>query len=309
MADPARADARRRLSRALAQWPAPRLVALDLDGTLFAHDGALSPATVQAVTAIRSQGVAVALATGRMVDSALPYWRSLGLGSGYLVAYNGCQVVRLPDREVVLSRTLEMATARRIVQAGLAAGLLTQVYVGRELWISRSDGLAERYIARHHIAGWVRPGDEILKWPEPPVKLLFQDRPEVLQAFRRRLQDMGLAGVRIVFSQADYLECIPAGVGKGAALAVVAERLGVPREAVLAMGDQENDIDMLRWAGIGVAMGQAAPPVRAAARLVTLTVEEEGAAVLLEALAERLKAAAEPEALAVRPGPEGVPPG
>jgi len=131
----------------------------------------------------------------------------------------------------------------------------------------------------NHIPGEVKLGDDILRWPEPPIKILLQDDPERLDEFRVEItpEVLGLQG-RLFKSQQDYLEIVPAGVGKGPALEKVAHRLGIEREAIMAVGDAENDIDMIRYAGIGVAMGQASDMVKHAADYVTKPVQEDGAA-------------------------------
>ena len=103
-----------------------------------------------------------------------------------------------------------------------------------------------------------------------------------LAALRPRLEALGLPGVRLVESQSDYLEVLAARTGKGRALRKVVDRLGIPARRVMAVGDGENDADMLAWAGIGVAMGQGHPAAKAAADVVAPSVEEDGLAWALE---------------------------
>ncbi|MCL4351036.1 MAG: Cof-type HAD-IIB family hydrolase [Firmicutes bacterium] len=260
-----------------------KLIALDLDGTIIGNGGQISQRLITAVGRARDRGVRVMLATGRMVQSARPFWLQLSLGEGPLIAYNGGQTVMMPNGSPILSRSLSDEAARFVVTQALAEDLLAQVYVGDELWISREDVRARHYIEANHIPAWVRGDKEIFQWPEPPIKILLQASPETLDAFRPRLEVRAQElGMRIFKSQADYLEIVRQGVGKGPALRDVAGRLNIPAAQVMAVGDAENDADMLTWAGYGVAMGQAPQAVKQAAKLVTKTIDEDGAAFAIE---------------------------
>ncbi|PSR27255.1 MAG: Cof-type HAD-IIB family hydrolase [Sulfobacillus thermosulfidooxidans] len=256
-----------------------KLLVLDLDGTVLRSDGSLSGELVKAVNQVKAHGITVILATGRMVRSAEPYWLQLQLGTGPLIAYNGSMVVEMPRQVPWFSWHLTEDVARFVIEEALDADILTQVYVGNELWLSKEDERAQHYIEVNHIPGDVKSREGLLSWPSPPIKILLQDDPEKLDQFRLRISPevLGLQG-RIFKSQADYLEIVPAGVGKGPALAKVAERLHLSPQHIMAIGDAENDVDMLKWVGMGVAMGQAPELVKHAADVVTKSVDQDGAA-------------------------------
>ncbi len=256
-----------------------RLVALDLDGTSLTPGGGLSPGLHPAVRAARERGVSVILATGRMVQSAARFQQSLDLEPGPMIACNGALVVRLPEREVWLSAPLDEAAAGILVDLALAEALVVQVYVGDELWVSEDSPRVREYVRNNHVPVCVRRAQEMVGWPQAPIKILVQGEPGKLDRFRRGAEPR-LAGypVRLFKSQADYLEMVDHRVGKGQALAQVAHRLGIPRSQVMAIGDNENDADMLAWAGIGVAMGQSPPAIQRAADYVTGPVQQGGAA-------------------------------
>jgi Cof subfamily protein (haloacid dehalogenase superfamily) len=260
-----------------------RLVALDLDGTTVGPDGQVSSRLVGAVQQVQARGVRVMLATGRMLQSAMPYWRRLGLNPGPVITYNGAVVAELPQGSVWYRRTLPDEGARALVARALAADVLVQVYVGHELWLSRDDARAKRYIDVNRIVGWVKGYEAILQWPEPPIKVLLQGEALTLDQLRQEMTPLAEHyRVRLVKSQSDYLEMIADDVGKGEALRVLAARLGLRPQEVMAIGDAENDLDMIRWAGLGVAMGQAPHAVKAQAKWVTAPLEEDGAARALE---------------------------
>lgn len=256
---------------------------LDLDGTALRTDGTVSERLKSAVGGCLDRGVRVILATGRMAQSAERFWNELNLPPGPLIAYQGAMVIWVPDERVAAKVTLPDEGARRAVEWALQRDLLTQVYVGTELWVSREDVRVRRYIDANHIPAWVRGETEMTEWPEPPIKILLQDESAVLDKVRQELQPIVAPyPIRLFKSQSDYLELVHKNVGKSVGLDVAAKALNVSPERVLAIGDAENDIDMLKWAGLGVAMGQAPADVRAAADWVTDSVDDDGAAKAIE---------------------------
>lgn len=256
---------------------------MDLDGTAVQPDGRVSPRLKEAVRGCLGRGIHVILATGRMVQSAARYWRELELQPGPLIAYQGAVVAMMPEGRIVAQVNLPEAGAKLAVTWALDHDLLTQVYVGPELWVSREDARVRNYIEVNHIPAWVRGPLELTEWPEPPIKILLQDQAAVLDDVRGDLEALVAAyPMRVFKSQADYLELVSNEVGKAVGLAAAARILGVDQHRVLAIGDAENDIDMLEWAGFSVAMGQAPEHVKSAADVVTERVDEDGAAHAIE---------------------------
>lgn len=267
----------------LATQESIKLIALDLDGTSVDKSGVMGSRLINAVAQAQKAGIRVILATGRMVSSARVYWKQLELGAGPLIAYNGGVISDMPGGRPLSRHPLPDGAARELVVQALEAGLLVQVYVGDELWVNREDDRVRRYVDTNHIPAWVRNSDELLRWPDPPIKLLLQSDSETLDRFRIQVEPHAAEmGVRVFKSQADYLEMVVDGVGKGPALAEVCQMLDIGRESVMAVGDAENDVDMLKWAGFGVAMGQAPDAVKQAARVVTEPIDQEGAARAIE---------------------------
>ena len=259
------------------------LIALDLDGTAVQSTGEVSPRLQKAVSQALTQGVRVILATGRMVQSARPFWEALALPEGPLVAYQGAVVALMPSGSILSETTLPDKGARIAVKWALQRHLLVQVYINTELWVSREDERVRRYIDANHIPAWVRGENELTAWPDPPIKILLQDEPGVLDRIRQDLAALiEPFPIRVFKSQSDYLELVSNKVGKAFGLAAAAKQLGVSREQVMAIGDAENDMDMLAWAGIGVAMGQAPDAVKGSAKYVTDPVDEDGAAHAIE---------------------------
>jgi HAD superfamily hydrolase (TIGR01484 family) len=259
----------------------PRLVALDIDGTLLKWiEGAgqtheqVAPAVHDAVRRAHEAGAHIVLASGRSPHGMTTIADLLDLEGGepaWVVASNGAVVFRYPPLEVVHEETFD---ARPAVEAILREhpGVLVAVEergvgyrvnrpfpageLSGDMVITDVADLVAQHVSR-----------VIVRYPESTAE-------DFLDLARR----LGLHGTDYVVGWTAWLDLAPVGVSKASGLAHVAERLGVDAADVLAIGDGRNDIEMLQWAGRGVAMGQAVEPVIAAADDVTGTVYEDGAA-------------------------------
>ncbi|NUR83825.1 MAG: HAD family phosphatase [Nonomuraea sp.] len=226
-----------------------RWIVTDLDGTLVDRALRIVPRNLAALRSFREAGGEVIVATGRSESSALPYHRELGLGTPAIL-YNGARTVDLVSGAVLRERYLpvaawkELSALRGVNLVAFARGEAHAVLANAEL----SDYARRDRITLRDPGGWdTLPADEITK-----CMLIGGD-----------LQ-VDLPGVTTVRSEATYLEVLPEGATKGAAL----RALGLPLEQVAAIGDNPNDLSMIEAAGLGVAVGDGHPAVRAAADLV-----------------------------------------
>ena len=233
------------------------LVALDVDGTLLGRDGSITPRTIEAVEAVARAGAVVALATGRDWHAVTGLLEQLPSVS-YSICINGIEIF---DRHGVelWAGALDHEAATRAVDVlraaipGLAvgAGINGDLVGEADLHAAMPPGLAETIIVDdivHHL----RPGlrDLVLYHPELSHDLdRFYDSVVALLDGHHELQ--------VAYTGLPMIELTPPGAGKHAGLAWLADHLGIDRSAVIAIGDGRNDITMLEWAGIGVAMGQA----------------------------------------------------
>ena len=259
----------------------PRLVALDIDGTLLKWiEGAgqtyeqVAPAVHDAVRRAHDAGAHIVLASGRSPHGMTTIADLLDLQGGepaWVVASNGAVVFRYPPLEVVHEETFD---ARPAVEAILREhpGVLVAV---------EERGVGYR-VNRPFPAGELS-GDMVITDVADLVaqhvsRVIIRDPDSTAEDFLDLAGRLGLHGTDYVVGWTAWLDLAPVGVSKASGLAHVADRLGVAAADVLAIGDGRNDIEMLRWAGRGVAMGQAVEPVIAAADDVTGTVYEDGAA-------------------------------
>jgi Cof subfamily protein (haloacid dehalogenase superfamily) len=256
-----------------------RLVATDLDGTIVRRDGTVSARTVAALAAVEDAGLPVVLVTGRP-----PRWMHSVVEAtghrGVAICANGALVYDLRTDTVVERFLLEPAVAVQVVQ------LLRSALPGAVFAVERHEsyGHEAAYRMRWNAADveTVATAEELLV--EPVAKLLVRVEGSSGDAMLAVARDVLGDLVSVTHSNADdcLLEVAAAGVTKASTLARVAAEHGVTADAVLAFGDQPNDLAMLLWAGLGYAVGDAHPDVLAAAPLRTAPSEDDGVALVLE---------------------------
>jgi len=258
-----------------------RLAAFDLDGTLMGTDQKIRPRVAQAVAQTQAQGVIVTLATGRMFAATERFARELNI-TAPLICYQGGWIQAL-DGPVLRRNSLSTALARAAIELGETQGWHILLYAEGKLFLKEFLHPVAFYDALLGSGVTVgEPWEAILATRDGVDKVLYVAAPEQIPVIAPVLQEHFTGVAEIVRSHAMFIEVLPLGVDKGSALAWLAQHFGVPREEVLAAGDQENDRTMIEWAGIGVAMGNAAPSVQKVADWIAPPVTEDGAAVLLE---------------------------
>jgi len=211
-----------------------------------------------------ARGVRVMLATGRIYGSSAACARDLGLPPGPLIAYNGALVRDFPDGPVLGERPVPAGVARRIVQFCRQYGLYVQVYQDDQIYASAETEWTARYTG---IEGRlpVICGDLLEVMRHDPPKLLVMGTEPELSFAEKGLKELLRERIHLSSSLPFTLEITDAAATKGHALKMVAGTLGFERSEILAVGDGMNDIEMINWAGTGVATADAGPAVKAAA--------------------------------------------
>jgi HAD superfamily hydrolase (TIGR01484 family) len=269
----------------LADWR-PRLVALDIDGTLLTwvegtgqEQERMSTAVYDAVQRVVDAGVHVVLSSGRSphgmdrVADMLDLPRE-GADRLWVVSSNGAVVFRYPPIEVVHEETFDAAEAVRRVLEEHPTALVAVEERGVGYRVNRPFPAGE--LSGEMIEVEL---DEIIG--EPVSRVIIRDPDASVEDFVTMASRLGLHGTDYFIGWTAWLDLSPVGVSKASGLEHVASRLGVQAADVLAIGDGRNDTDMLRWAGRGVAMGQAVQEVIDAADDTTASVDEDGAALEL----------------------------
>jgi Cof subfamily protein (haloacid dehalogenase superfamily) len=266
-----------------------RLIALDIDGTIIGDDGIVGDRTRAAIRAARERDIAVSLVTGRMVSSARFFAEDLGL-TDPIVGYQGGLIRTMPPSGSprlgrLLSHTaLSAETARRIVIWTREQGLDPHLNHLERFILRADDPKADDYSAFMGARAELVP-DLIAAIDHPITKVLAVGEPPMPVEFLRTAREAFAGTADVTISHPRFLEFVAPGVSKGRAVRYLARRLHVPLGAVLAIGDQWNDLEMLAGVGHGAAMPSAPDAVRSVARYVAAPLEEEGAAQMIEALA------------------------
>ncbi len=262
-----------------------RLIACDLDGTLMGEDRRISPAVREAIAEAQARGIAVTLATGRMFAATVPFARELGI-TAPLICYQGGWIQAPDDPQPRFRRTLPRPIAERVLAGGQARNWHPVLYADGRIFLRE---LRERPTFYDALLGedWaiVNEWGAVLRRHQVD-KVLFVAEAEAIPAMEAQLRRWVGEAATVVRSHARFVEVVPAGVDKGRGLAWLAASLNIPREAVMAIGDRENDLPMLRWAGLGVAMGNAPAQIKAAADRIAPPLAEDGAAVAIRCLWE-----------------------
>jgi Cof subfamily protein (haloacid dehalogenase superfamily) len=269
--------------------PQIRALFLDIDGTLVGMEESVSPGVALALAAAQAQGCHVVLCTGRTRFRAQPVLESLGEPYGYLVASNGSVAAHAGRGEILYRHLMPIPLALEVVRAIVAVG--SEPYVFEDSDRPGLEGARVLYHPEMTVGRWAdipryRPYARILEeLPFEPVSVSAFGPPERMRPLVEKLRTHLAGAVSVVQSGSEMnwgIEIYVPGVSKQVGVEYIAKHLGVRQDETMAVGDHLNDIEMLRWAGVGVAMGNALPEVRAAADYVTSGYREDGVARAVE---------------------------
>ncbi len=267
-----------------------RLIVLDIDGTIAGVGNEINPAVRTVVQAVRDKGIQVAIATGRMFHSALRFHQTLQLDLP-LMAYQGALIQDPLSGTVHRHWTLDAAKALHLLdyfeQVDFKHHLSVHAYVNDQLYVRALTPETAQYCDRTGVTaipiGDLRP---LIETQEPTKLLALSESADHIDVLYTHLRSQySPAELYLTKSIATFFEATNPLVNKGTAVQYVAEELlGLRAEQVLTIGDNFNDLEMLQYAGIGIAMGSAPLPVQAIADWVAPDVEQDGAAIALEQL-------------------------
>lgn len=258
-----------------------RLLAIDLDGTLVNDRLEMDPRDVTAVKAATAAGVTVVLATGRMFKSSLRYAQPLGL-TGPIINYQGAVVRDIASGDVWYRCELTVPMQQRVLALAEPKDWHVNAYVDERVYTERARPEADLY-ARIAMVPYEVVG-RLSTWVKrDSTKMVLVDLDPAKVAGRMAELSDWMGGMGRVTRSLDwFVEVVNPQVSKARALAMVADRLGIPQAEVCAIGDNLNDEDMVRWAGLGVAMGNAPDALKGVARYVTGRIGEAGVAQAIE---------------------------
>ena len=263
------------------------LGAFDLDGTVLRRNLRITRKTVKAMQELRERGMRLVVATGRRFEDAREYAGRLGFADEEPVICYGGSMVRRINGETLLHRTLQRDLGVEVLEWAAERDLHARVFVDGGI-VTSPDTPA----ALEHLRSYAEDGISVVESPagwledggEEPTKLVIVDYPDEIGGWLEEARSAFAGRLFVTRSLPHYVEVGGMEGTKSKALQFLCERWGIDRERVLAFGDADNDIDMLRFAGHGVAVGGMTGEVREAADEVVPGVDEDGVARYIERL-------------------------
>lgn len=250
-------------------------MALDVDGTIVDYDNEMTDAVREVVRATADAGMHCVISTGRAVPGVMDAVAKLGFSDGLAVASNGSVVFSYDPVKILHTVTFDAGPAVRALMEAVpdAAVAVENVGTGYRMNKAFPDGELSGVISHE-------PVEDLIA--EPVSRVIVRSPDASAEEFAELAHSLGLEGTNYYVGYTAWLDLAPEGVSKAAGLEKVCAELGVDRKDVLAIGDGSNDVEMLEWAGRGVAMGHAPLHVQSVADDVTETVENDGVVRELE---------------------------
>ncbi|RLL48280.1 HAD family phosphatase [Oceanobacillus piezotolerans] len=260
-----------------------KMIVLDLDDTLLREDGSISERTKKALMDAQKMGVKVVLASGRPTFGMQPIAKELSLAEygSYILSFNGGQIINCQTNDLMFSSTLSIEDVQTLYDVSRREDVYIHTYIGDEIITDQSNpytdiestltGLPIKLVEDYKEAVSV-----------PVVKVLMVEEPERIRALEAKLLPELSDKYTILTSKPYFLEFTEKGITKGESLNQLIQSLGIEREEVIAIGDSYNDLTMIEFAGLGVAMGNANEDIKGKADYITDTNMNEGVAKVVE---------------------------
>lgn len=262
-----------------------KLIALDLDGTALTPANTVSEATVDAVRRAREAGVHVVISTGRICGEACDFAREMG-ADDLMVTAGGASISRVSTGRCMMRMSMPWEPAVRAAAAVERIGLTVMVYAGETLLITPYDEIEfgkyktnEGYLAVKQVVPSIA---EYIANGHVSVDKIFARSSDPVTLHLVREQIRQIPGVRVMSSATDNIEVVTPAADKGTALGMLCRELGTDLSHAAAIGDSENDLEMLRAVELPIAMGNASDAVKAICKRETLTNAEDGVAAAID---------------------------
>lgn len=261
-----------------------KMIVLDLDDTLLRDDHTISPRTKKALMDAQEAGVKVVLASGRPTFAMTHIAKELELEKfgSFILSFNGAQIRNCKTNDLLFSSTLTPGTVHELYKISIEEEVGIHTYIGDDIVTPANNEYTD---IEGQITGMpiIEAKDFVDAIQEPVVKVLMVGSPDRLVHLEKKMQLQLEGKLNVVRSKPYFLEFTEAGVDKGTSLHHLIKQLNILQEEVIAMGDSYNDLAMIKFAGLGVAMGNAPDDIKEIANHVTDTNMEDGVAKVVEA--------------------------
>lgn len=261
-----------------------KLLVLDLDGTLTNNKKEITPRNRETLIRAQQEGVVLVLASGRPTYGIAPLADELEMNKfgGYILSYNGGEIIDWKTKEMLFAKLLPDEVVPKLYECATQNEVAILTYDQEFIVTEHPD---DPYVKKEAFLNkmQIRPSQH---FPDdialPLPKCLMVADPERLIPIEAELSILLQGQISVYRSEPYFLELVPQGIDKAQSLAALLDKLNLPREEMVAIGDGYNDLSMIKYAGMGIAMGNAQEPVKKSADYITLTNEEDGVAVAVE---------------------------
>lgn len=269
-----------------------RLIAMDMDGTLLNDDGQIPEENIRAMREAVEAGICLAIVSGRLPEDISYFMSDAGFMDCFVLGMNGGYCLNKPHGEAIFTQYMADGDVEKCITVLEAERVTYSVFGRSHVAISRP------FSTGQELENWgthlTRKGNLLYTYGMEGImqqraigtnKIVYIDREDPARLHRIRDAITKIPGVEVTSSWINNIEIMPKGVHKGTALAMLSHRLHIEQAQVMAIGDNENDIPMLTWAGFGVAMGNASEGARAVAEFETDDNENAGVAKVIRRFA------------------------
>lgn len=260
-----------------------KLIALDLDGTLNNDQKQITPLTRSALMQAQQKGVRIALASARPSPGLRRESEILRLSEhrGILMSYNGGRIVSAESGETLFETAMELQSAQSVLRQLENLPVTPILDDGSQFFVTDKNGYMVDYECKNNCMDCTEVENLADFLSFAPAKILMSADPAHISSIQAQIAALLPEPLRVVQTADFYLEIVPRTVNKGKGILDVCRILGLSAEEAVAFGDAENDIPLLKSAGVGVAMGNAAASVKAAADRIARSNNEDGIAHML----------------------------
>ncbi|WP_069997347.1 sugar-phosphatase [Cellulosilyticum sp. I15G10I2] len=256
-----------------------KLIAVDMDGTLLKEDKTISDTTKKAISNAQQKGVKVVLASGRPIEGLTKYLEELDLLSeeDYVLSFNGSIVQNTKTKQVIRKHILKGEDLFELYKIARQIGVNIHAFSNEGCITPKMSKYSELEGTINGIPV-IEMDYKMVDQSEDIIKIMMVDEPEVLEEAIKKLPEYLYQKYTVVRSAPYFLEFLNKRSSKGVGIKALSDHLGIKKEQIICIGDAGNDLDMIKFAGLGVAMGNAFEEVKAAADYITKNNQEDGVA-------------------------------
>lgn len=264
-----------------------KLVAIDLDGTLVTDEKELTPKTIETIKKASKKGVKIVLSSGRSFYRLERYIDALDLRkeNQYTICFNGGMIVENTTKEILYSKNLDVEEVKEVIQLGKLLGLPIMIYARDTHYVEEVPEVIQKNTKNLMGMNLKIVNFDELNFNEEEnyiYKVCFIDKPKIITEKRKEIPKEIIEKYEITSSVPEYIEIVKKGIKKSEGIKKVMEKYHIQQEEVMAIGDGENDVEMLSFAGLGIAMENAKEHVKSFANDVTTSNNHDGVANAIE---------------------------